>query len=356
MSRELTEQEKLRVIELVDIYGQSWKLIGTIIGRHRNTCQSFYDSYIRHKTISPTRGRPKTIDSEMKEGVFGSIMKAPDQTLRQVASDFEISHTSVRSILKENHLKYFQKSAVTPLTIEHKNERIILSNKFKDFNYYSLPKIIFSDESLFENSINSGIWRVPGQYPPQSFFPKTQKPLSVMIWGGIGPYGYRTKLLHFNQNVDSYYYCEQLIKNGIFSDLNSKFGNQWVWQEDNATPHSASFTQSILKKCVSQKIKWPPRSPDLSPIEQVWDYMKKKVNYKLYNSEIEYFNAISECWYNIPNDIIHNFHSSFLARCNICSNIQGESLNGHWKDVKKFHNQYRTKLVINGNHFYEMKV
>ena len=348
MSRSLSEQEKIRIIELVHEHGRCWTLIGDIIGKHKNTCQSFYDSYIRSGTINPKKGRPITINSDFKEGVMGSIVTVPDQTTRQVASDFEISHTTVRSIFKENHLGYFQKNAVTPLTPEHKRGRVNFCDKYKDVDYKSLPLFIFSDESTFENTVNNGIWRIPGQYPPQSFYTKQQKPLSVMVWGGIGPCGYRTQLLHFEQKVDSYRYCYELIKKGIFTDLKSKFGDHYVWQEDNATPHSASLTQSILKKCVPQKVQWPPRSPDLSPIEQVWSYLKKKVNYRLYDSETEYFKAIQTCWNQIPNDIVHNFYSSFLARCNICSKIQGESLNGHWKEVREFHNQYRTKLVFNG--------
>lgn len=192
------------------------------------------------------KGRPITIDSEFKEGVMGSIITVPDQTTRQVASDFEISHTTVRSIFKENHLGYFQKSTITPLTPEHKRNRVFFCDEYKDVDYKSLPCFIFSDESTFENTINNGIWRVPGKYPPQSFYTKTQKPLSVMVWGGIGPYGYRTQLLHFEQNVNSFTYCYELIKKGFFAVLKSKFRNNYVWQEDNASPHRASLTQSIL--------------------------------------------------------------------------------------------------------------
>ena len=45
---------------------------------------------------------------------------------------------------------------------------------------------------------------------------------------------YLVKLLFFNENVNSEFYCEQLIKNGILNDIISKFCNLWTWQEDYA--------------------------------------------------------------------------------------------------------------------------
>lgn len=82
---------------------------------------------------------------------------------------------------------------------------------------------------------------------------------------------------------------------------------------------------------------------------QVWNYLKNKVNYKLYKSEDEYFHEIELQWNSIPNNIIHNFYSSFLARCQICYKIGGNSLNGHWKVVRLMHDLYRTKLIfVNG--------
>ena len=57
----------------------------------------------------------------------------------------------------------------------------------------------------------------------------------------------------------------------------------------------------------------------------------------------ELFFVFSYEWNAIPNNIINNY-SSFLAIGNICSQINGDSLNSHWKEVNKFHDQYRTNL------------
>ena len=46
-----------------------------------------------------------------------------------------------------------------------------------------------------------------------------------------------------------------------------------IFQQDTASPHVAAATQRALRGV--QQLPWPTRFPDLSPIEQVWDIMKR---------------------------------------------------------------------------------
>lgn len=118
-----------------------------------------------------------------------------------------------------------------------------------------------------------------------------------------------------------------------------------MWQQDGATPHSAEETMLYLLPNVPHYLIWPPYSPDLSPIEQIWSYIKKRLAGKQFNDSDNLFSAIEYEWNNIPNDIIHNFYSSFYARLVVCKEIGGQCLNGHWIKVKKAHNEYRTKFI-----------
>ncbi|GFX53346.1 uncharacterized protein TNCV_2945861 [Trichonephila clavipes] len=42
-----------------------------------------------------------------------------------------------------------------------------------------------------------------------------------------------------------------------------------IYQQDNARPHTARLSQQCLQGY--DVLPWPTRSPDLSPIENVWD-------------------------------------------------------------------------------------
>ncbi|GFU02406.1 uncharacterized protein TNCV_1238891 [Trichonephila clavipes] len=48
-----------------------------------------------------------------------------------------------------------------------------------------------------------------------------------------------------------------------------------VFQQDNARPHTASVVQDILRHF--QTLTWPTRSPDLSPVDHVWDQLKRQM-------------------------------------------------------------------------------
>ena len=91
-------------------------------------------------------------------------------------------------------------------------------------------------------------------------------------------------------------------------------------------------------------MEWPPKSPDLSPIEQVWSYIKNRITGTNFTTEQELYNSLRSIWWSVPNEILENFHSSFLVRCIIVSQIQGNSLNGSWKKVHEVHNTYVTEI------------
>jgi hypothetical protein len=48
-------------------------------------------------------------------------------------------------------------------------------------------------------------------------------------------------------------------------------------QQDNAPPHSARLTTPFPRQQGINKLQWPIFSPDLSPIEQLWDQLDRAV-------------------------------------------------------------------------------
>lgn len=341
----LTEDQKIKILHLYEIHGSKWKLISEQLSVNPTTAKSFVQSYLKHRTINPKMGRPKKVIQILKDAVIGAVEYDPECTLRELSELFDLSTTTIRHILNDDGIKYYSKIAITSLTEKHKQDRVFFASRFANLFYAQMPVIIFTDESYVEVNLGgTGIWRRRGEYPPGSFYEKDPHPIKCMVWGGIGPRGFRTNFVKFEGKIDALAYIQMLHNNNIYGQIVNHFGPNFIFQQDNARPHTAQLTTEYLNTYFPNRLHWPAKSPDLSPIEQLWDYMKGKIRGTRFNNSDELFNRLQMEWNSIPDNVIHSCYSSFLARCQVCVEINGESLNGHWKKVNKKHDLYRTRL------------
>ena len=75
-----------------------------------------------------------------------------------------------------------------------------------------------------------------------------------------------------------------------------------ILQQDNARPHVARVCQDFLANNNIAPLAWPPYSPDLTPIEHMWDKLDRRVR-KRRNplaTLAQLRNALIDEWNNIP--------------------------------------------------------
>ncbi|GBM34573.1 hypothetical protein AVEN_171623-1 [Araneus ventricosus] len=70
------------------------------------------------------------------------------------------------------------------------------------------------------------------------------------------------------------------------------------FQQDNARPHTARVAQDFLRHV--QTLPWPAHSPGLSPIEHVWDQLKRQMPlcHSVHGLEV----AFQDLWVHLPQD------------------------------------------------------
>ena len=74
-----------------------------------------------------------------------------------------------------------------------------------------------------------------------------------------------------------------------------------ILQQDNAPAHrSRAVRDFLLHEDIPIMEPWPAVSPDMNPIEHLWDYMKRKMREQppTQNSD-ELFELLTQIWDNI---------------------------------------------------------
>ena len=111
----------------------------------------------------------------------------------------------------------------------------------------------------------------------------------------------------------------ELIKEGnrIFS-TNGNWASEWKFQQDNARPHVAKSTKSLLDQLMPDRAvhDWPACSPDLSWIENIWSWAEQELNkrYPRLDTIDELKAALTTVLGNIPSEMLKNHVRGMRAR------------------------------------------
>ncbi|UYV66944.1 K02A2.6-like [Cordylochernes scorpioides] len=176
-------------------------------------------------------------------------------------------------------------------------------------------RVVFSDESRFCLSSDSRrvrVWRRRGERsnPAAIVERPTVRQRGIMVWGAIA-YDSRSPLLRIQGTMTAQRYVDDVLRPVTLPYLQGV--PNALYQQDNARPHTARINQQALQDV--QMLPWPPYSPDLSPIEHVWDIMGHRLHaLPQQRSEDELWQMVEREWRAIPQDAIRTLIDS-LPRC-----------------------------------------
>ncbi|GFV28912.1 transposable element Tcb2 transposase [Trichonephila clavipes] len=187
---------------------------------------------------------------------------------------------------------------------DHRTARLQWCREHHNWTQHDWACVLFSDESRFSLSSDCRrqlIWHESGtDYRPENIQEKDRCPTcSIMVWAGIMING-RTRLhVVTNGTMTGQRYIDEVLLPHVHL-FRGAVGDKFVFMDDNATCHRTLAVQDCLDSDGIQRLVWPARSPDLNPIENVWDAWGRQVagrNYPSTNKNT-LIRALTEEWEN----------------------------------------------------------
>lgn len=128
----------------------------------------------------------------------------------------------------------------------------------------------------------------------------------VMIWGGISHVG-KTNLKIVVGNLNGIRYCEEIL------------------EQDKARCHISRVAMNFLNDNHIRTLPWPALSPDLNPIEHLWDELGRRVHRRVNPLESidQLQRALTDEWNNIPRAFVMRLIGSMRRMCLAVINSRG---------------------------------
>lgn len=177
--------------------------------------------------------------------------------------------------------------------------------------------ILFSDECYISVNPRTNIWQWVNSSEEAEHLEITQGATQIMVWGVIGKGFRRLVLVEKDGSLTKVSYRDRILT-PVIAALREQCRSGAVFQQDGARAH-CDVQQWLRRRGVHMLAHpWPPRSPDLSPIETIWSWLKSAVSRRAPFGIEELMKFIAEEWQAISQDSIDRLVQGFCERCRSC--------------------------------------
>jgi len=254
----------------------------------------------------PRGGRPHMTDEAMDTAVAGASLLSPFASPHQLRRQLmltDVSDDTVRRILGRAHIHAHIARHKRHLTPEQIAARLRFARDYSRFQQeHGWQTVFFADEKCFYGEGHPGrIWVYrpdeADSLDPQFTAQKVPHPIKVSAWACFsanGP-GY---MCIYDESADAKFFAG-VFKNYLAPSHEMYFepGSTQRWLlHDNLRAHRSHEPASELHKAGFTVLEFPPYSPDLNPIENLWADVQKRMDMTPVSTKAELEALIIRAW------------------------------------------------------------
>jgi len=339
MRKNLTK-EQLDDIKRLKEDNLTYESIAKVIKSNANTVKCAFKRMKKNEGLPPKEKK----DRSRFNGRFGLAVKkliinnpaasykALSKGLKPECATGEAppSKASVHRFLSKSGYKMFKLVKKPFISCANKSKRIEFAKKFLEKPIEFWDNIVWSDETMvrsnpkkkdiFVKAHNS----VSRKNLPVNAKSQNEGP-SIMFWGcfcsdGIGP------LVPVEGKITAEKYKLLLEKNLL--PFLKRLNRPIIFMQDNAPIHKSGLVMKFLADNGIEALLWPPQSPDLNPIENLWAFLKRKRDseFPMPGSKKTLIDQISEIWNDIDPDFCKKYTRSLKNRLEQVILNKGEAI------------------------------
>lgn len=311
--------------KIVEMFGRNvnQKSISELLDIPKSVVSRIIKRYQERGSVETAHrsGRPRKSSLRDDIRVFRTIKSNPFLSARQIQQEVlpTVSSRTIQRRLVEKGMLSRRPAKKPLLKARHRQARLEFAQQHQHWTISQWRNVLFSDESKFDLFKSDGMCRVR-RPKGQRLNPRYYKPTvkhgggSVMVWGcfsghGVGP------INRIEGIMDRFVY-KDILKDVMLPYAEWEMPLLWSFQHDNDPKHASKIVKDFLQESQISVLKWPSQSPDINPIENLWEILDRKIrNLNTYSNKASLYDAIVNAWNSIPRETIDALINSMPRRC-----------------------------------------